>query len=209
MCGITAAELQRSQGGRTRYLRTDEGHSPARAALLRVVSICRRGQMIDRRRVFLTFAAMSAATLLAGAVRAQAFQRFVPFLVDLDGWKGEKTEGVSMQMPGNNMDSATRKYTRGNANLEAQVIVGAAAQGALSVQQTGVKIETGDQRMSTSNIDGFPVTQTFNVKDKSGAILIGLANNALFSLSFNGVADDEALALAKKFNWKALQGAVK
>ncbi len=60
--------------------------------------------------------------------RAQSFQRFVPFLVDLDGRKGEKADGVSMQMPGNNMDSATRKYTRGNANLEAQVIVGAAAQ---------------------------------------------------------------------------------
>ncbi len=77
------------------------------------------------------------------------------------------------------------------------------------MQQTRVKIETGDQRMSTSNIDRFPVTQTFNVKDRSGAILIGLANNALFSLSFNGITDDEALALAKKFNWKALQAGVK
>jgi hypothetical protein len=168
--------------------------------------------MINRRRaIHIALATFSAAWLLPSlAARAQqGFQRFVPFLVDLDGWKGGKADGVSMQMPGNRMDTATRKYTRGNSSLDAQVIVGTAAQGALAVQQTGIKIETGDQRMSTSNIDGFMVTQTYNVKDKSGTILVGLANNALFSLSFNGVADNEALALAKKFDWKAMQGAVK
>ena len=31
---------------------------------------------------------------------------------------------------------------------------------------------------------------------------------SLFTLSFNGIADDEALTLAKKFNWKGIQAAV-
>ena len=30
----------------------------------------------------------------------QAFQRFLPFLVDLDGWQGKKPEGFSMETSG-------------------------------------------------------------------------------------------------------------
>jgi len=63
--------------------------------------------------------------------------------------------------------------------------------------------------MSASAIDGFQVTRTFNFKDKSGAILIALGSNSVFSVSFNGIADDEALGIAKKFDWKAIQAAAK
>ncbi len=70
-----------------------------------------------------------------------------------------------------------------------------------------MNIETSDGRMSTSTIDGLSVTRTFNFKDKSGTILVTLSTNAMLSLSFNGIAEDEALALAKKFNWKAMQAA--
>ena len=62
--------------------------------------------------------------------------------------------------------------------------------------------------MSTSTIDGLQVTRTFNTRDKSGAILVALGASAVFTLSFNGIADDEALTLARKFNWKAIQAAI-
>jgi hypothetical protein len=61
--------------------------------------------------------------------------------------------------------------------------------------------------MNTSTIDGMTVTRTFNFKDKSGAILVALGANGLLSVSFNGIPDDEALTLAKKFDWKAIQAA--
>lgn len=168
--------------------------------------------MIDRRRAIrfaLAAAALPAACLLPStAARAQSFQRFIPFLVDLQGWKGNKPDGVSMEMPGNSMITATREYERGEARLNAQVIIGPAAQGALAAVGAGMKIETSDGRMSTSTIDGMQVTTTFTFRDKSGAILVALGTAALFTLSFNGVAEDEALALAKKFNWKAIQAAI-
>ena len=168
--------------------------------------------MIDRRRVIhFALALLSLALLLhlSSAYADQAFQRFFPLLVDLDGWQGKKPDGVSMEMPGNSMITATREYQRGPARFHAQVLVGAAAKGALAVAQTGMKIETSDGRMSTSPIDGFQVTRTFNFKDKSGAILIALGSNSVFSVSFNGIADDEALGIAKKFDWKAIQAAAK
>jgi hypothetical protein len=72
-------------------------------------------KMMNRRRalrVFL-FAASLGCVLPISAARAdQAFQRFFPFLVDLDGWQGKKPDGISMEMPGNSMITATREYQR-------------------------------------------------------------------------------------------------
>jgi hypothetical protein len=106
------------------------------------------------------------------------------------------------------MITATREYRRDPARLNAQILIGQAAQAALAPTRSGMNIETSEARLNTSTIDGFQVTRNFNVKPKSGAILVALGTSALLSVSFNGITDDEALALAKKFNWKAIQAAL-
>ncbi len=166
--------------------------------------------MIDRRcLVRLALAALPAVWLLPQSARAeQAFERFYPLLVDLAGWTGKKPEGLAMQMPNANMITASREYQRDSARVSAQVIIGPAAQGGLAMIQAGMKMETSDAHMSTETVDGFKQARTFTVHDKSGAIMVGLADNALFSLSFHGVPEDEAVALARKFDWKAIQAAL-
>jgi hypothetical protein len=167
--------------------------------------------MIDRRS-FIRFAlaTVPAAWLLRSfaAHAQQAFARFIPFLIDLPGWQGKKADGLSMEMPGNSMTTATRQYQRGQARLDASIIIGPAAQGALAATRAGLNIETSDGRVSTSTIDGLTVSRNFNIKQKSGAILAALGTSALFSLSFNGIDDEEALGLAKRFDWKAIQAAL-
>lgn len=170
--------------------------------------------MRDRRtaiRLVLSAAVLAACALLlpASAARAQqSFQRFIPLLIDLQGWKGDKPDGMSMEMPGNSMVTATRTYARGEAHLDAQIISGPVAQGTLAATDPGMKIETSEGRMATSTIDDLRVITTFTKSYKSGAILVALGPSALFNLSFNGVAEDEALTLAKTFNWKAMQAAI-
>ena len=166
--------------------------------------------MIDRRAAIrAAVAALPAAWLaLSSPAGAQDFQKFTPFLVDLPGWTGAKADGMAMQMPGANMITATRTYKRGNAKLDAQIISGAAAQGALGMIQSGMKVETADMRMSTSPVDGFTVLRTFQTKDSSGSVIVALGTNAIFNLTFNGIAEDEAFGLAKRFDWKAIQGAL-
>ena len=170
--------------------------------------------MINRRlaiRLACFAAALSACTWLlpSSTARAQqSFQRFIPLLIDLQGWKGNKPDGISMEMPGNSMVTATREYERGEAHLNAQIISGPVAQGTLAATSADMKIETSEGRMYTSTIDGLRVTTTFTNSDKSGAILVALGPSALFTLSFNSVAEEEALTLAKKFNWKGMQAAI-
>jgi len=51
------------------------------------------------------------------------------------------------------------------------------------------------------------VLKGFNNKDKSGSLIAGLGKDAMFTLAYKGVTEDEVLALAEKFDWKAMQAA--
>ena len=170
--------------------------------------------MIDRRRaVRLAVAAVAvlAAALLLRPSRAlaqAALQPFFPFLIDLPGWDGQKPDGFAVELPGSTMITATRAYRRDGASLNAQIVSGPAAQGALMATQANVNVATGDAHMLTATIDGLPVARSFAVHDKSGIILVALSKTAMFSMSFRGLSEDEALALARKFDWKAILGAM-
>jgi hypothetical protein len=61
--------------------------------------------------------------------------------------------------------------------------------------------------MISTTMNGFAVAKTYNVPQKSGALLIALGPAALFSVSYNGMTEDEAMPLAQKFDWKAFQAA--
>jgi hypothetical protein len=141
------------------------------------------------------------------ALADQAFQRFIPLLIDLDGWHGKKPDGMSMEMPNNSMATATRDYDRDTSKFHAGVVIGQAAAGALAPTRSAMNFETADGHMITSTVNGLPVTKTYNMKDKSAAILVALGPNALLSFSYSGITENEALQLAEKFDWKAIQAA--
>jgi hypothetical protein len=168
--------------------------------------------MIDinrRRAIRFALAGWPAVWLLqpSSAAAQEAFRRFFPFLVDLDGWQGKTPDGMSMAMGNTNMLTATREYERGSARLHAAVVMGPAATGALAASQSGMNIETTEGHLITSTIDGFTVVRTFNTKEKSGAVLVKLGPSAMFSFSYERLTEDEAMPLAKKFDWKAIQSA--
>lgn len=166
--------------------------------------------MIDRRRaVRLALAALPAiAVLRSAAARAdQAFRRYLPLFIDLDGWKGNKPDGMTMEMSDNSMTTAKRDYTHGSAQLHASVVTGPAAAGALATTKSGMKIETSEGHMISTTINGFAVAKSYNVPQKSGAVLVALGPAAMFSVSYNGMTEEEAMPLAQKFDWKAFQTA--
>jgi hypothetical protein len=144
---------------------------------------------------------------LAPALADQAFQRFLPLFVELDGWQGKKADGMSMEMQNVSMTTATRDYQRGSAQAHASVMVGQAAVGTLAPLKNGVNVQSTQGHMVSSTMNGMPVIKTFTSAQKSGSIVVGLDSDALFSFAYSGIAEDEALAMAQKFDWKAMQTA--
>jgi hypothetical protein len=166
--------------------------------------------MINRRRaIHFACAALGFAWLPPAARAQQGYQRFVPFLVELPGWKGAKPDGMAMEMGGASMLTARRNYERGGAHVNASVLTGTAAQAALAAANAGIKLETADIHLSTSTVDGFQVTETYTVSNRTGAILVALGPSAVLTVAYNGIGEDEALELARKFDWKAIQAQVK
>jgi hypothetical protein len=158
-----------------------------------------------RQAIFSVVLALAMLWPLAQALADQAFQKFLPLLVDLDGWQGKKPDGMSMEMTNVSMTTATRDYQKGPAQVHASVTIGQAAIGALAPLTTGMNMQTTDGHMMTSTMHGMPVLKSFNAKDKSGALIVQLGKEAMFAFSYNGLTEDEALPLAEKFDWKAIQ----
>jgi hypothetical protein len=144
---------------------------------------------------------------LSPARADQAFQRFLPLLVELDGWQGKKPDGASMEMANMSMTTANRDYTKGSSELHASVVVGQSAVAALAPLQNAMNIQTTDGHMITTSMHGMNVLKGYNNKDKSGSLIVGISKDAMFSLSYKNITEDEALALAEKFDWKAIQTA--
>ena len=160
-----------------------------------------------RQAIFLCVLALSMMWPLAQAFADQAFQKFLPLFVDLDGWQGKKPDGMSMEMTNVSMTTATRDYAKGPAQVHATVALGQAAAGALAPLASGMNVQTTEGHMVTATMHGMPVMKTFSSKDKSGALIVQLGKDAMFTFSYNGLTEDEAMPLAEKFDWKAIQTA--
>ena len=183
---------------------------PGSRSAAKVAEKARETAMVKARSgIFALFLALSVLWTMSPACAEPAFQRLTPLLVDIDGWQGKKPDGMSMDMPNGSMTTATREYDKGPARLHASVVVGVAAVGALTPLVTGMNVNTSEGHMLTDTLHGMKVLKSYTTAQKSGALLVALDKDAMFSLSYNGLSEDEALALAEKFDWKAIQAAAK
>ncbi len=165
--------------------------------------------MIDRRRAMhIALIALSGALLAPSLAHAdQGVERFYPLFIDLDGWEGEKPHGTAMAMLGHSMTTAARIYEHSPAHLVVSVIIGPAAVGALAAVKTGINVDTAAGHVITGPINGMPASRTYKSAQKAGAIVIGLSDSAVLSFAYSGLSEDDAMALAQKFDWKAIQAA--
>jgi len=161
--------------------------------------------MLTLRHLVVCFALGFSILVPQASGAEQAFQRFLPLLVDLDGWTGKKADGVSMEMGSMSMTTANRDYTKGSSELHASVVVGQAGVAALAPLQNPMSIQTTEGHMITGSMHGMNVLKGYNNKDKSGSLIVGVTKDAMFNLSYKNMTEDEALALAEKFDWKAIQ----
>jgi hypothetical protein len=159
--------------------------------------------------IFSLCLALATLGMVFSAHADPAFQRLTPLLIDLDGWQGKKPDGMSMDIPNGSITTATREYQKGPAKAHVTVMVGPSAIGALTPILTGMNVTTSEGHMTTASMHDMKVMKTYTTAQKSGALIVALDKDAMFSFSYTGLSEDEALALAEKFDWKAIQAAAK
>jgi hypothetical protein len=165
--------------------------------------------MIGRRgaiRLVVAAAALAAGWPPSAARAEQAFERFIPFMVDLPGWDAKMPEGAAMALPGSSMVTASREYHRGDARVIVAILIGPAARSLVPAKMED--FEAGVVRGHASSIDGLRAMTVYKTNEDGGVVAVPLADSAVFTLVYFGIAEDEALVLARRFALKAMQAAV-
>ena len=162
---------------------------------------------IGKALIFITFALLFISNVALGA----SYQALFPYLIDLPGWSGSEPTGMNMEMSGMTMVNATRNYNKGNKELTVVIMIGNQAFGFNPAATGGMKVETSQGKMDFKTIDGFQVQTIYDKEDNSGAVTVILqdAGGALFTLTFEGLKEDDALNIVQKFDWKKIQKAAK
>ena len=159
--------------------------------------------MIDRRRAFrLVLAALGAASLAPAARAQQSFERFIPLLIDLPGWEGPPPAGTVEERAGGSVITAARGYSRGEARFYASVMSGIS----LAASESSTNFTFFGACENASTIDGFQIMTLRTAVFVSISVTLG--PDAKFGLLFNNVSPDEAMMLARKFDWKAMQALI-
>ena len=162
------------------------------------------GNLLSRARPMVA-AMILACAATAAAAAEESVEALIALLVDLPGWQAEEGDGADMRANGARWVAANRTYAKGDRTIDVGVYVGAGGGPATPV--SGMRIEMRGQRFATEFIAGFQVSTFHNRDEGAGAIFVQLVPGdraAFMAFGFEGLAPDEALALARRFDWAAI-----
>jgi len=139
------------------------------------------------------------------------YEKLYKFLVKLKGWKCEEPEGMQMDMPELKMIQAMREYRSEDKKkkFQALVIVGSTSAVAGYIQRTDMNYEDEKTKVTVKEIDGFQTYIFLDKESNTGSISIILSTDdkggSFFVVSFEGMNDEEAFNIARKFDWKGMK----
>ena len=138
---------------------------------------------------------------------SQSENSLKPLLIDLPGYEAETASGSSMNMMGMKMINAGRSYENNDAELSVTIIISSLAN---SMEQFGdVELESDEVKATITTIDGFKTSHAYNKEDGSGSIIVFIAEKeqqtGIFSFSYEGITNNQAMELAKKFDWAKIK----
>jgi hypothetical protein len=152
--------------------------------------------------------AVAIIIVSASAVYGGKHEVLTPLLIDLEDWKAEDAQGMSMDMETVKMVNAFRTYQTEEKEINAGIMICSKAIAQSQMQRMG-KMEFGDVKMEFTEMDGFKVYTNYDKEEDQGYILVMLSqkddDSGMFMFNFSGMDEEEALKVAKKFDWKKLK----
>jgi len=165
--------------------------------------------MIDRRAAIGILLAALPVALAVAPTRAQDVQKLLALLVDLPGWTGEQALDVVV---GGRFFAALRTYKRGDAMLQVNFSRFEAEIPPGDLQSfhypPGTNYAIAERHLMASTVNGFYTLRDFYSQSKEGKVMVELRRDLFFALISNGVPEREAVALARRFDWKAIEAAL-
>lgn len=149
-----------------------------------------------------------AMTLALGAFAGNLpeYKTLCTQLPSIEGWHVSRCDGMKMTNPMfGEVVTASKTYASGDKSVETAVVSGMQAMMMWAPYQSGTQVENDESLMKVETIDGFPVGIAYDKKEHSGGVVVQLAPNAVLVLNYQNMTWEEALDLAKKFDWKKLQ----
>ncbi|MBN2185650.1 MAG: hypothetical protein JW746_10010 [Candidatus Krumholzibacteriota bacterium] len=143
---------------------------------------------------------------------AEKHEKLYGELKDIEGWKGKDPEGMAMDMPGMKMIQAMRIYTKGENEITAMIMTGSPAATGSFTPQGEMNFESSEGKASVKEIDGFTVHFAYDKEEHAGAITVLLdpekKGASVFVLSYKDLSEEEAMKIAKRFDWKSIKSKV-
>jgi hypothetical protein len=153
--------------------------------------------------VFIVQAAVPAA------LHAEKYEKLFGLFGDIEGWKGKDPEGMAMDMPGMKMIQAMRTYVKDDNEITAMIMLGDSPTAHAFMPQGGMHFESSESKAVAEEIDGFMVYTMYDKDEGIGAVTVLLLprekGTAFFVVSFDEHTGEEALEIAKKFDWKEMK----
>jgi hypothetical protein len=161
---------------------------------------------------------LAALCLLVPALglSAAGVDNLLVLMVDLPGWEAEKADGADMTYQGMRTVTASRNYQSGEKTFAASILIGIQAAAAwMPSYKEGYKVESPEAAMEVRRLNGFLVYEMFEKAGGSGGIVVLLQEaaketdtGAVFAVSFEGMARDEAMKTAQRFSWAKMKAQV-
>ena len=153
-----------------------------------------------------------ASVAMAGGV--PSYQDLCKDLKDLPGWKARQCTGMTVETPQGKMTMAMRSYSRGQQELQVSVVVGTSAAANWAPFESGVQVDTPEQFVKLTQVDGFPVGISYSKDEMGGVIIVCLKKtagqtSAVLTVYFKGMPWSQALQWSKGFPWKSMANRLK
>lgn len=164
-----------------------------------------KGSLLGLLMTGLILATLITSTAVSGEL--VNFKQLLPFVeLKLPGWEmAEKPSGTTVKHESVQMSEAKAGFRAGDKTLEVVVLdfVGQSMPWLAMLPQ--VEMETSEEYMRSTTINGFKALETYKFKDKHGELNINVADRFWVKLEGEGIENTEPLkAAAQQMDLKKL-----
>lgn len=150
---------------------------------------------------------MSVTVALASA----PYEKLYPLFPDLPGWEADAPQGMSMSANGQKATTVSRTYQAEEKSFTVTVLKGYGTEAVAEAYQD-IQLETDEMSVTSGEMRGFRIFETWQKKENSGNLLVSLAGqntDEILNFDYIGMSRNEAMLLIERFDWKAIAQTVR